>query len=192
MDQLRFRVGGGDSGELLEPAALFAKELVELLVALGQRQLTSAQSLGAARGFAFALLEQVVFAIELSFAVGDLTLLPLHLFASAADFDFPFLTKPYQLFLSTDDGALAEALPFALRFVNDSLGCLFRGCMGLLLAPDLGAPSDPSPDIENNRAGNYEQKYAGCGYPRRVRHLRSMLGPRQSHRRPLSRRKVVA
>jgi hypothetical protein len=33
----------------------------------------------------------------------------------------------------------------------------------LLLSAELGAPSDPSADKEKNRAGKYEQKYAGCG-----------------------------
>jgi len=121
MDQLRLRVGGCDSGELLEPAALFAKELVELLLALGQGQLTSAQSLGTPRCVALALLQQVVFAIELSFAVDDSTLLSLYLFASAANFDFPFLTKSDELFLATEDRRLAEALRFALGIPNDSL-----------------------------------------------------------------------
>jgi hypothetical protein len=68
------------------------------------------------------LLQEVVFAIELSFAVGDSTLFPLDLFASSPDFELPILTKAYQLFFSTEDRGLAEALRFAMRFANYTLG----------------------------------------------------------------------
>jgi hypothetical protein len=123
------------------------------------------------RGLALALLEQVIFAIELSFAVDDAALFLLDLFASAADFDFPFFAKSYQLFFSAKDRRFAEALGLAIGFTNNALRCLFSGCVGLLLPAELGAFADPSADIQKNRAGNYEQNYAGCGEPRRVRHI---------------------
>ena len=49
------------------------------------------------------------------------------------------------------------------RVADDSPGGLLGCSVGLLLAPNLGAPSNPSTDKEKNRAGNYEQNYAGCG-----------------------------
>jgi hypothetical protein len=49
--------------------------------------------------------------------------------------------------------------------------------VGLLLTSELGAPAKLFAEKEKNRAGNYEQKYAGCGYPRRVRHMKIYVGP---------------
>jgi CheY-like chemotaxis protein len=39
---------------------------------------------------------------------------------------------------------VAERLGLSLGVSDDSLRCLFSGCVGLLLTPELGAPPDPS------------------------------------------------
>jgi hypothetical protein len=163
VNELCLGIAGGDSGQLLEAAALFTEKTVELLLALAECLFAAHEAFGAAGGLTLALLEEIVFAIELSFAVGDAALLAFYLFTAAAELDFPFFTKSNQLFLSAEDGDLAEAFGFALRFPDDSLGCLFGCRVGLLLAAQLSAPSKPSADKEKNRAGNYEQNYAGCG-----------------------------
>jgi len=126
---------------------------------------------------ALALLQEVVLPVELSFAIGHPSLFALHLLTPPADLELPFLAQSNELFLAAEDGGLAEAIRFALRFAHDSFGCFFGCRAGLLLAAELGAPSNPSADKEKNRAGKYEQKYAGCGYPRRVRHMEIYVGP---------------
>jgi hypothetical protein len=163
VNQLGLGIPGRDSCQLLESATLFTQQTVELLLALAEGLFAARKAFGAAVGLALALLDEIVFAIELTFTVRDATLFPLYLFAATAELDFPFFTKSNELFLSTEDGGFAEALGLALGFPDDSPGCLFGCRVGLLLAAELSAPSKPSADKEKNRAGNYEQNYAGCG-----------------------------
>src|SRR5258705_2900302 len=127
MNELRLGVAGGDSGQLLDPAPLFAQQLLELLLALAEGLFAAGKTFGAAGGLALPLLQQVVFAIELTFAVGDAALFPFDFFTAAAELNFPLLTKSNELFLPGQDRGLAQALRFALGFPNDPLGGLF-GC----------------------------------------------------------------
>jgi hypothetical protein len=163
VDELGLGIAGRYSGELLEPPALFAKELIELLLALSEAQLTRPNGVGAARGIALALLQHFVLAVEKAFPVGNSALFLLDLFAPASDLDFPLLTKSNQLFFSREHGGLARAFSVALCIADYSFGCFFGRGVGLLLSTELRAPSDPSADKKKNRAGKYEQKYAGCG-----------------------------
>jgi len=163
VDELSLRVGGRYPGELLQAPALLAKELVEFLLALGESELARADGVGAARSIALALLQHFVLAVEKAFPIGNSALFLLDLFAPASDLDFPLLTKSNQLFFSSEHGGLARAFSVALCIADYSFGCFFGRGVGLLLPAELGAPSDPSADKKKNRAGKYEQKYAGCG-----------------------------
>src|SRR6202011_6035226 len=125
MYELRLRFGGGESSELHQPSPLIAEQLVELLLAVPHGFFAVGERLNAFRRLAFALLQQVVLAIELALVVVDPALLALDLLAAAADLDFPFLAEPHQLFLAAEDGGLTQAFRFALRFADDSLGGLF-------------------------------------------------------------------
>jgi hypothetical protein len=121
MYELGLGIGGGKASQLFQSAALLAKELFQLLLALGQRLFAAAKGLGAASGVTLSLLEQVVFTIELAFAVRDAALFALDLFASSANFDLPFFAKSDQFFLTAEDSCLAQALGLALRFSDDPL-----------------------------------------------------------------------
>jgi len=125
MHQLRFGVGGGNSGELLQAPFLFAEEFLELLLALSEGFFAVAEALDTFRRLALSLLEKIILAIELALAVLYLALFALDFFATAADLDLPFLTELHQLFFAAEDGCLAQAFRFALCFANDSRGFLY-------------------------------------------------------------------
>ena len=163
MHQLRFGVGGGNSGELLQAPFLFAEEFLELLLALSEGFFAVSETLDTSRRLALSLLEKIILAIELALAVLYLALFALDFFATAPDLDLPFLTELHQLFFAAEDGCLAQAFRFALCFANDSRGCLIGSGVGLLLPPDLSASAQSSAGIEKNRAGDNKQKYASCG-----------------------------
>src|SRR5213075_2379131 len=110
-------------------------------LALSEGFLATGKAIDSVRSFALALLDQVVFAIELTFPFFDPSFLALDFFAPAADFDFPLLAKLHQLFFAGEDGRFAQAFCLALSFIDDSLGCLFGSRARLLLAPELGAPA---------------------------------------------------
>ena len=78
---------------------------------------------GAARGLALALLEQVELAIEMAFAFGDPALFALDLLAAPADLGFPLLAELDQLFLSREHRGLAQRSRLRARLRR---GCAWR------------------------------------------------------------------
>src|SRR5258705_4507692 len=89
MNELRLGVAGGDSGQLLDPAPLFAQQLLELLLALAEGLFAAGKTFGAAGGLALPLLQQLGFAIELTFAVGGAPLFPFDFFSPAPGANLP-------------------------------------------------------------------------------------------------------
>jgi hypothetical protein len=161
--QFRFRIRGRDASQLLESAALLAEELLQLLLPLDYRLFAARDGLHATGVLALTLLEQIVLAIELAFAVLDAALLALDFFAAAPDLDLPVLAELHQLFLAAQDRGLAQTLRLSLGVAEDAPGGFIGGGFRLLLPFQLGAGSEPPSDIEKNRAGNNKQKDASCG-----------------------------
>ena len=100
------------------------------------------------------LLEDVVLAVQLAFAVVNAALFALDFFATATDLDLPFLAQLDQFFFAAQNGGLAHALRLALRLADDSLGALFSGCLSRLLPFQLCASPKLSAEKEKNRTGN--------------------------------------
>ena len=110
--------------------------------------------LGATIGVALTLLQDVVLAVQLAFAVVNAALFALDFFATATDLDLPFLAQLDQFFFAAQNGGLAHALRLALRLADDSLGALFSGCLSRLLPFQLCASPKLSAEKEKNRTGN--------------------------------------
>ena len=140
---------------MLETAALLGEQTVGLLLALGERLVTLGQLVVAARAVAFALLEDVVLAVENPFAVADLPLFLLNFFAAPASFGFPGLAELDELFFSGEKGGLAEALGLALRIGRDPPRSFLGGGFAALLALYLTPRAESQSQIKKNRAGNY-------------------------------------
>ena len=100
MHQLGFGIGRGDSGELLEAASFFAEEFFKLLLSLGEVAFDGGDCFGAAVGVSLTLLEKIVLAIQLAFAIVDAPLLALDFLSPAADLELPLFTELDQLFLA--------------------------------------------------------------------------------------------
>ena len=88
--QLVLGVLRGHAGHLLEPAAFLGDQLLELLLASGDRFFAPPE-LARARDRVFvALFEDLELPVENGLALGDAALLALDLFAAPADFDLEF------------------------------------------------------------------------------------------------------
>ena len=126
-------------GHLLEAAALVADQLLELLLAIGDRLLAAAEVARALAELLVALLEQLELAVEHVLALDEPALFALDLFAASAHFALEVLAELDQLFLAGDDRALPEVLRLALGVADDSLG----GFLGGRLRRDLSFDAPP-------------------------------------------------
>ena len=138
-NQLVLRVLGGHAGHLLEPAALVADELLELLLALGDRLFAATEVAGAPAELFVALLEHLELAVEHGFPLGDAPLFPFDFLAPTADLLLEVLAQSDQLFFPGDDGGLAKVVRFSLGVSDDSLRGFLGGGFGGGLTFALGA-----------------------------------------------------
>ena len=193
---------GRHAGHLLEPAALFADQLLELLLALGDGLLAAAEV--ARRGVPSSLSRcssSSNLRSSTVFALGDAALFALDLFAAAADLDFQLLAELDELFLSGDDGALPQVLGFALGVADDSLRCLFGGGLrrglssGARLRPPILLPTKKKAGRQYERSTPSAAMITPCSSygiyapPRRGRRTGEPLRPQRLSRRSDVRRR---
>ncbi len=142
--QLVLRVLGRHAGHLLEPAALVADELLQLLLAFGDRLFAASELARALAELFVALVEHLELPVEHGVALGDATLLALDFLAPAANLLLEVLAQSDHLFLPGDDGGLAEVVRVSLGFADDPLRGLLGGGLGVGLTLALGAPPSRS------------------------------------------------
>src|SRR3954469_8187434 len=162
--ELGLRVLGGHTCHLLEAAPLFGDESRELLFALHNCLLASAELARSAAELSVSLLEDIGLAIENILALGDPSFLPLYFLAAAAHLGLELLAQPDQLLLSGNDRALSQVLSFALALRDDPLRGLLCRRLRRGQSLDLGRSSNATPEKEESRRGEYDGAKRGCEY----------------------------
>ena len=143
-NKLVLRVLGRHPGHLLEPAALVADELLQLLLAFGDRLFPASKLARALAELFVALVEHLELPVEHGVALGDAALFALDFLAPAANLLLEVLAQSDHLFLAGDDGSLAEIVRVSLGVADDPLRGFLGGGLGVCLTLALGALSSRS------------------------------------------------
>ena len=168
-DELELGFCCRETCEALETRPLTREQLLELGLTVGNLLLAPPHFAGAFAQLAIPQLHRLATSLQTGLAFDELPLLRRQLIATAAGFDLPRLALLQHLFLSRQDGALAQRLRLALPLPDQPTTFVLGGTACSLLTGQLGADALTSAQHER-QTGRDERERAQCGREKCLRH----------------------